>query len=165
MSRHGYIEFDGDDPLAEGRWRGALKSAMRGRRGQDFFRELIAALDALPEKALATNSFTRGGEICALGAVAVKRGIDVSEFEPGEGEDSWDNDVEHDKVAAAFGIAESLAREVMYENDEGDHWHWADDGSICEGIHHGVTREVRRHDTPQERWQRMRAWAAGQLRP
>ena len=48
MSRHGYIDFDGDDPLEEGRWRGAMKAAMRGKRGQAFFQELIEALDAMP---------------------------------------------------------------------------------------------------------------------
>lgn len=162
MSRHGYVEFDGDDPLNEGRWRGALRSAMRGKRGQAFLRELIEALDAMPEKALATNSFARDGEICALGAVAVKRGIDVSEFEPDK---DWDDsEVDHEKVAATFGIAESMAREIMYENDECDRWHWADDGSLCEGFRHGENREVRRHDMPQERWQRMREWAVKRLR-
>lgn len=163
VSRHGYVEFDGDDPLAEGRWRGAMRSAFKGKRGQAFFKELIEALDAMPEKTLAPHSFTRGGEICALGSVALKRGIDVSKFEPGEGEDEWDDEIDHDALAELFGIAPVMVREIMYENDECDHWHWADDGTRCDSIPYGVNREVRRYDTPSERWQRMRAWALKNL--
>jgi len=164
MSRHGYTEFEGDDPLAEGRWRGALLSAFRGRRGQQFLRELIEALDAMPEKALAAHSFTRGGEVCALGAVALKRGVDISAFEPGEDEDSWDDEIDHDALADLFGIAPIMAREIMFENDDGDHWHWSDDGSICNGVPYGSTRKYRTEDTPQERWERVRKWAVGKLR-
>lgn len=141
MSRHGYVEFDGDDVLAEGRWRGAMMSAIRGKRGQAFLRDLIEALDALPEKALAAHSFTRDGEICALGSVALKRGIDVSEFEPPKGEDSWDNEIDHDALAEKFGIASCMAREVMWENDEGAY-----------------------NETPPERWKRVRDWAVRNLR-
>ena len=135
MSRHGYIEFEGDDPLAEGRWLGAILSAKRGKRGQSFFRELIEALDAMPEKVLAARSFTRGGEVCALGAVALKRGIDVSEFEPPEGDDSWDDEVDHSALADTFGIAKCLAREIMYENDD----------EYCK-------------ETPEQRYIRIRKW-------
>jgi len=105
MSRHGYVDFDGEDVLAEGRWRGAMLSAIRGKRGQAFLRELIEALDALPAKELAAHSFTRGGEVCALGSVALKRGLDVSEFEPGEGEDSWDDEIDHDVLAATNSVS------------------------------------------------------------
>lgn len=165
MSRHGYVEFDGDDALAEGRWRGAVRSALRGKRGQAFFRELIESLDAMPEKALAPHSFTRGGEVCALGSVALKRGIDVSDFEPGEGEDDWDDEIDHDALAKIFGIAPVMVREIMYENDECDQWHWEDTGDVVEGgVRYGETRKVRHDDTPAERWKRMRAWAVRNLR-
>jgi hypothetical protein len=44
---------DGDiDQWASIRWRGAVKSAASGSRGQAFFRDLITALDAMPEKTL-----------------------------------------------------------------------------------------------------------------
>ena len=164
MSRHGYVDYDGDDPLAEGRWRGALLAALRGKRGQAFLRELIEALDAMPEKALAAHSFVKGGEVCALGSVALKRGIDVSEFEPGEGADEWDDQIDHDALAAKFNVASCLARQIMYENDDGDQWHWEDTGAVCQGVPYGSTRKYRTHDTPEERWQRMRAWAVSFLR-
>ncbi len=166
MSRHGYTDYDGDDPLAQGRWMGALRAAKRGKRGQSFFKELIEALDAMPVKELAAHSFTKDGEVCALGSVALKRGIDVSEFEtlPEDHPDAWDDEINHDALADKFGIAACLAREIMYENDECDQWHWEDDGSIVRnGVRHGETRTVRHHDLPAERWQRMRDWAVRQL--
>ena len=56
MSRSGLVEDDGDDPLAHGRWRGAVKSAINGKRGQQFLRELADALDAMPEKVLVAGA-------------------------------------------------------------------------------------------------------------
>jgi hypothetical protein len=165
MSRHGYVDYEGDDPLAEGRWRGAMVAAKRGKRGQAFFRELIEALDAMPEKALAAHSFVQGGEVCALGAVALKRGIDVSEFEPPNDENEWDDEIDHDALAAKFNVAACLAREVMFKNDDGDQWHWEDTGEVCNGVRYGETRKYRTHDTPEERWQRMRKWAVRNLLP
>ena len=152
MSRHGYIEdWDGDeDNLMQGRWAGRLKSAARGKRGQAFFRELIAALDAMPTKWLAPNSLeTKDGEVCALGALARHRGIDVKSLElgdpytedPDEGAEWEDSD--WDKVAEVFDIAPTLAREVMYTNDE-----------VWTG----------KSDKPGEiRWQKVRSWAARQI--
>lgn len=46
MSRSGYSD-DCDDPLQEGRWRAAVNSAIRGKRGQAFLREALAALVAV----------------------------------------------------------------------------------------------------------------------
>ena len=68
MSRSGYTDdYDGWDLI---RWRGAVHSAIRGRRGQAALREIIAALDALPEKWLAANSLeTADGDYCTLGAL------------------------------------------------------------------------------------------------
>lgn len=51
MSRSGYTD-DCDDNWAIICYRGALKSAMRGKKGQAFLKELLAALDAMPRKRL-----------------------------------------------------------------------------------------------------------------
>lgn len=60
MSRHGYIEdCDYEDNLAQGRWQAQLKSSIRGKRGQVFFRALVEALDALPEKSLVSQQLAR----------------------------------------------------------------------------------------------------------
>lgn len=112
MSRSGYYEDDCGDVdsiLRMGRWRAQVKSATRGRRGQLFFRELVEALEAMPEKKLIADELqTPTGEVCAIGALGVKRGVDMTALDPEEAEG----------VAEAFGIAHQLAREVVYVNDE-----------------------------------------------
>lgn len=107
MSRSGYSD-DGEDDLALGRWRGQVASAIRGSRGQAFLRELIEALDALPEKRLIANDLETGGNVCAIGSVGVKRGVDMSKLDP------------HDPygIAGVFGIAHQLVQEIEYMNDE-----------------------------------------------
>lgn len=137
MSRSGYSEsFYDDDILAYGRWRAQVQSATRGKRGQVLLRDAIAALDALPDKKLVAHSFQQAdGCVCTLGAVAKARGIDTSDL---EGSDEWDTP---DNVGARFDIAEPLAKEIMYENDEGSYV----------------------NETPEQRWHRMRAWLVSNL--
>lgn len=110
MSRHGYSD-DCDDQWASIRWRGAVESAIRGKRGQAFLREMLAALDAMPEKALVAEELvTPAGDVCAMGAVLRSRGVDVSNVDP---EDTQ-------AVAEVTGLAESMVREIAYMNDD---WH------------------------------------------
>jgi len=114
MSRHGLEDGDGDydDNLQAGRWAGALKSAIRGKRGQAFLRELAAALDAMPVKELIESELvSTTGECCALGAVAISRGIDVSEV-------ILDDDGAN--AAHVFGISQTLVRAIEYENDDAE---------------------------------------------
>lgn len=155
MNRSGYTDDD-DDPLATGRWRAQVKSAIRGKRGQAFLRELIAALDAMPDKALITDELvTAEGDVCAIGAVCQMRGVDVRNVDYGSPED----------VAAKVGIASQMVAEIEYENDEcgyrfekvqlpesPERPKWAPD----------FTWE-RIEETPEERWQRMRRWAEAKL--
>ncbi len=106
MSRSGYS--DDLEPLELGRWRGQVASAIRGKRGQAFFRDLIAALDAMPEKKLVVGALEKEGAVCALGALGKHRGVDVSRL------DTHD----YDALGETFSIAFQLAQEVMYHNDE-----------------------------------------------
>lgn len=107
MSRSGYSEDLDQDDVAM--WRGQVASATRGRRGQKFLVDLLAALDAMANKRLIRDELKdQDGEFCAIGALGAARGIDLEKIDP---EDS-------DAVADAFGIAHQLAREVVYMNDE-----------------------------------------------
>lgn len=107
MSRSGYSDEYEQWSLI--RWRGAVKSAIRGKRGQAFLRELIESLDAMPDKLLIEGGLqTEGGDVCAMGAVALHRGIDASKVDPEEREE----------VAELFGISPAMAAEIAYENDE-----------------------------------------------
>lgn len=164
MSRSGYSD-EIDDQWLSIMWRGRVTSAMRGKRGQAFLRDLVEALDAMPEKRLIAEylvveeapcdlvrwlfaapewhdtgyeyeprpiQFPRDCGVCALGALGQKRGVSMARLDP---EDAAG-------VGAAFDIAEALAREVVYENDE---------GFYCD-------------EMPEHRWQRMRQWAASNLK-
>lgn len=107
MSRSGYSDCLDQWPLI--RWRGQVTSAIRGARGQAFLRELLAALDAMPEKQLVAESLaTPDGQVCTLGAIGKARGIDLSGFDPEEPE----------PLGNAFGIAHQLVAEIEFENDE-----------------------------------------------
>ena len=112
MSRHGYVE-DGIDehPFAMWRWtvwRRAVTSAINGKRGQAFLRELVVALDALPDKVLIAEALVADGSFCAVGSVGAARGMDMSHLDPHC----------HDAIAEAFGIAPALVREIEFLNDD-----------------------------------------------
>jgi hypothetical protein len=131
MSRSGYTDECYGRELAM--WRGQVASAIRGKRGQAFLREMVAALDAMPEKRLIAGTLRKGGEVCAIGAVGVARGVENLETIDPE---------DYLRIARVFGIAHQLVQEIEYEND--DDWY---------------ENEV----SPERRWSRMRRWAASQL--
>lgn len=107
MSRSGYS--DDCDGWALIRWRGAVASAIRGKRGQSFLQEMLTALDALPAKRLVTEDLvTQDGEVCAIGSVMVRRGIDATKIDP----------YDREKVAHVMGISDALGAEIMYINDD-----------------------------------------------
>jgi hypothetical protein len=106
MGRSGYA--DDIDNWALIKWRGQVTSASRGRRGQLFFLELIASLDALPEKKLIAEEIEHEGAVCAIGAVGRRRGIDMTELDP----------YDREGVAGVFKLPFALACELFWENDE-----------------------------------------------
>lgn len=106
MSRSGYN--DDCDDWAIIRWRGAVASAISGARGQAMLRELLEALDAMPEKRLIAHDIVCSDGVCALGALGRKRGLDLSPLDP---EDTA-------TLASRLGVAEALVREVVFMNDE-----------------------------------------------
>lgn len=139
MSRSGYD----DDLCMESQWRyicwrGAVKSAIRGKRGQQFLKELRAALEALPEKKLIAQEFvTDEGAVCALGAVGKARELDMSVI------DTDDDGYEVARRAAfLLGIPRALAAEIIFMNDEAV---WG--------------------STPEARWQFVHNWVVEHIKP
>lgn len=133
MSRSGYS--DDLDNWAMIKWRGRVASATRGRRGQQLLKDLLAALDAMSVKELVAEEFQYDGQFCALGVVAQARGLDPKDFDP---------DDEGYGIAPKLDIAQCLAQEIMFENDQ-DWWG--------------------RLETPAQRWHRVRFWVEGQIIP
>lgn len=130
MSRHG-LQDDIDDNWQLIKYRGQVESAIRGKSGQKFLKELVRALDALPEQKLVSETLqTHDGAVCSFGAVARLRGIDVSKFTPGPDDDPEDfNDDMPHELSGIFDIAHQLVSEIIWENDEqcshkSDHHRW-----------------------------------------
>lgn len=169
MSRSGYSDdFGDDDPLALGRWRAAVKSAINGKRGQAALRETLAALDAMPEKALIGESLvTADGEFCTLGVLGAARGLQMTGVDP---EDA-------DAVAEIFEIAPAMVREIVFENDEQTDAYAYVDVVICGPMqpyhvhpygHKNHERSVRVELDPpvvaSRRWKHMRNWIASHIK-
>jgi hypothetical protein len=134
MSRSGYRD-DYDYNGALNRWRANVNRSIGGKRGQSFLREMASALDAMPVKELVADEVVRDSEhVCAMGAVAVARGLDVSRLDVEDAEE----------VGKTFGIAGAMAREISFENDERAAW-------------------AGHKETPAERWTRMRKWVSDNL--
>ena len=125
MSRSGYKDYDDDGAYPLALYRGAVRSSIRGKRGQALMKDLASAMDAMPIKRLIAGELTHDGESCALGVVGHARKVDLSKVDPYDAE----------TIAGKLDVADCLAREVAYENDE----HWPP-------------------ETPEQRWTRMRAW-------
>ena len=150
MSRSGYS----DDNEGVALWRGMVASATRGKRGQAFFKALLEALDAMPEKRLIAGQLEEHGEVCTIGALGRHRGIDMSQMDP---EDP-------STVAPAFNIAECLAQEVVHMNDEYAQRIYVEVPGPPRNAwerHHQIGHDI----TPEERWQKMRKWVLEQIRP
>ena len=156
MSRSGYS--DDCDGWALIRWRGAVKSAIRGKRGQAVLREIAQALDALPEKVLAAESLvTSYGDFCTLGALGRARGLDLSQIDPDD----------RDCVASAFGIPEALAAEIMFLNDEcedeREYFNFDVEGPMRQWESHRKLRWRTRNGVAEARWAYMRRWVHEQI--
>lgn len=130
MSRSGYDdECDGWALIC---WRGAVAAAIRGKRGQKLFKEMLSALDTMPEKKLIKENLEFNGQSCALGCLGKAKGIDMTNLDP---ENSR-------AVSKVFDIAEALAKEIVYMNDD-----------------------RYEHETPEQVWIRMRKWVSDQIIP
>lgn len=135
MSRSGYTEdYDCDDDWSLAMYRGQVASATRGKRGQALLKDILLGMNGMPVKRLVADDLERrDGSVCAIGAAGKLRGVDMSNIDP--------EDVE--TVAGKFNVADCLAREIVWENDENSGW---------------------RKETPEARFIRMRKWVRSQIK-
>lgn len=131
MSRSGYCDDSEQRELAM--YRGAVRSAIHGKRGQSFLREMLAALDSLASKRLIAGNLEDGGEFCAIGVPGKIRGIDMSQLNPEN----------PDHIARAFGLSRALVAEIEFINDEAGPWNET--------------------ETPEERFVRVHKWVVEQI--
>jgi hypothetical protein len=137
MGRSGYTD-DYDEDIPACLWRQAVHRATTGYRGQHLLRKLRDALDAMPVKRLIADAIKDdAGDVCALGALDPNA--------PRYQGDDWYGDHARE-LAKHFGVAHSLAAEIVYMNDESMSWRSKD-------------------ETPEARWVRMRAWVDAQIKP
>ena len=109
MSRSGYSDdCDGWSLIC---WRGAVTSALKGRRGQEFLEQLAESLDEMPVKRLIAHNLEAQGEFCTIGVLGAKRGVHMANIDPNDREE----------VARVFGIAPAMAAEIVFMNDEGSY--------------------------------------------
>ena len=132
MSRSGYVDdYDYDNLIYL--WRGTVTRALNGKRGQSFLRDLVAAMDALPAPRLIESALqAANGEVCAIGSVGLARGVGMGSLDP---YDAY-------AVSAKFNIAQAMAREIAWINDEAGHL----------------------IETPEQRWARVHAWAVRNIK-
>lgn len=132
MSRSGYSDdFDGWQLVL---WRGAVESAINGKRGQAFLKEMLAVMDAMSVKRLIAHDLVLdSGEVCAIGSVAVARGTDLS------GVEGYD----HDTLSKRMGIARAMVQEIEFINDDDFRY---------------------RNETPEQRFERVYAWVKEQIK-
>lgn len=147
MSRSGYNDnYCDDEPCQFAMYRGMVASATRGRRGQALLKDILIAMNGMPVKRLVADDLEQAdGSVCAIGAAGRLRGVDMSGLDPEDAE----------SVAGRFNIADCLAREIVWMNDENDYtkervyesgrWRW-------------------RPETPEERFTRMRKWVRSQIK-
>ena len=109
MSRINYTE-DEDFPGQFELWQANCDRSLKGRKGQRELQVLREALLALPVKHLAHGVLeTADGEMCAIGAYAKHKGLDLSHFDP---------DYASDEVGKAVGMPPLVAWKVVEMNDE-----------------------------------------------
>lgn len=95
-------------------WQANCERSARGRQGRQELAQLRDALLAMPDKRLILGSLEdEEGGVCAIGAYAKHKGMDLSKFDP---------DSDTDEVGIAGGMPKLVAWKVVSMNDhELDH--------------------------------------------
>jgi hypothetical protein len=108
MSRISYSE-DEDYPGQFELWQANCMRSIHGNKGKEELRILREALLALPQKRLTYGALVEpDGEVCAIGAYARHKGIDLSQFDP---EDA------SDEAGVAAGMPAMAAWKIVEMND------------------------------------------------
>lgn len=142
-------------------WDANCQRSLKGKAGQQALRDLEAALLALPEKRLIHGLLEdEHGAVCAVGAYAKHKGLDLSKFDPED---------ESDAVGVKAGMPRLVAWKVVALNDiEIDDYYRTVEGPEMHHGHgdywpRGVWQRVQY--TPEERYEKVLAWVRANLEP
>ena len=114
-------------------YRANVHRTIHSKNGRAFLEELASTLDAMPSKRLIQNDMLNSAGEACAMGAVCRR----------RGQDVSRIDIyDRDQVGKILGISGMLAAEIAYENDEGD---------------------LRWHETPEDRWARMRQWVSAHL--
>jgi len=167
-------------------WPARVRQVIEGKRGQRVMRELAEALLALPERRLiAGNIATAQGEVCAIGAYAKAKGVDLNrDLASVDGKDlaGWEgSDSDTAELGELLGMTHTLAWEIGFKNDvEFDDrrviidsdlvpmtlWtEYSDFTGKPEVVYARTLGTIRcqRGYTPEQRWEAMYAWAISKV--
>ncbi len=117
----------------------------------------------MPDKRLVAGELEADGQFCALGVVGQARGLNLAAI------DTYDVE----SLGPTFNIAEQLAREIMWVNDEHVSDHKWVEIEICGPVrpwHPDWGQRVQTVSVPNERageqrWQTVRDWVVKNIKP
>ena len=140
MSRSGYVI---DENNKSQLYRGAVRSAIKGKRGQKLLSDILSALDAMWDKKLSGDHLNNPKVFfCTLGVLGSERGL----------YNGIVDNIDHDALAEIFDASPALVREIMFVNDE------------C-GSEHTCLNGVWKYSdySASDRWARMRKWVESKI--
>ena len=155
--RIGYSD-DEERPGQFALWQANCDRSLKGKAGQRELRELEAALLALPKKRLIKDLLCEGDDVCAVGAYAKYKGLDLDRFDPED---------ESDEVGVSAGMPSLVAWKVVEMNDLqlDTVWELAYGPVNRYEAHYRGGIPLIRDMTPEERYENMLAWVRKELKP
>jgi hypothetical protein len=130
---------DEEHPGQSDLWQANCRRSLNGRAGQSELRALREALLKLPDKRLSQGSLVdEEGDVCAIGAYAKAKGLDLNQFDPEE---------ETDAVGIEAGMPPLVAWKVVEMND------------VEFASHSHSFSPI----SPEQRYSKMLAWVESQI--
>ena len=167
-------EGECDDEESTRRWslqRANTARQIKSKRGQAFLRELLAAMEALPEKRLIEGAIAKDGCVCALGSLALQRRVAAGEerqavlaelatHKVDPNKDDFNGVYIWDWAIRSLEAPGLIAWEIPAENDDDGERYV---GHVADPERPGKMVAKYEEITPEERYRRIVAWVKAQI--
>lgn len=118
-------DYDEDFANQAALYNANTERCLKGKRGQAFLKEMEAALLTLPQKKLINGAVCQEGQVCAIGALALKRKRDAGDsiaaalyWLEKEAPDEWqESDATADYAEEHLDVLRRLAFRMAWVND------------------------------------------------